>query len=34
MLYSETLTRMPEQNQNQERPRRTRPVKAAKSLSV
>jgi hypothetical protein len=32
MLYSETLTRMPEQSQ--EKPRRPRPVKATKSLSV
>ena len=32
MLYSETLTRMPEQKQ--EKPRRTRPVTATKSLSV
>ena len=32
MLYSETLTRMPEQHQD--KPQRTRPVKAIKSLSV
>jgi hypothetical protein len=32
MLYSETLTRMPEQKQ--EKPRRTRPVAATKSLAV